>query len=86
MSTISNAVWELQFGTVIAAAELASALPLTRMLEVTEVAAVAPPTLSAFPARDKALRAPLADQQALVQAALNLRTAYENLVGEPSTH
>lgn len=84
MSTVTNATWELQLGVVIAAAELVSAISLKRMLEVTEVARTAPPSLSQFPARDAILRAPLADQQALVAAADHFRSTYEALL-DPTT-
>lgn len=84
MTTTTNATWELQMGVIVSAAELLSALPLDRMLAVTEVAQVAPPTLHANTVFSTVNRAPLYDQQALIAAANHFRATYATLL-EPTT-
>lgn len=80
MSTVSNAVWELQLSVITSAAELVSGLDLPKMEAVTEVAAVAPPSLQANSVFAQVHRAPLADQLALVAAARSFRDTYAALL------
>lgn len=80
MSTISNAVWELQIDVVTAAAELVAGLDLDRMAQVTTVAMTAPPSLGATTIRAAVRHAPLNDQLALVAAAINFRQTLEALL------